>query len=181
MNIFRIVSFVLVFPLCFTTGCGVGADPSAERAALLETDRAWAAAAASSAGVDEIASYWAADAVVIPPGAPALRGLAEIRDYISAAASIPGFSVSWTPEGAELAASGDVGDTYGTNRFTFENGAGLLTTATGRYLTTWRKQPDGSWKCRPLTLKTGGYHAAAMPPHCINANAHPLIASGRPA
>jgi ketosteroid isomerase-like protein len=147
MKTVRFTGFVLVILLCFATGCGAGADASAERAALLETDRAWSAAAASGAGVDEIVSYWSAEAVVIPPGAPALRGLDEIRDYISGASSIPGFSVSWTPEGAELAASGDLGYTYGTNRFTFENGAGQLTTATGRYLTTWRKQPDGSWKC----------------------------------
>jgi hypothetical protein len=74
MKIVRIAGFVLVPSLCVATACGAGADSSAGRAALLETDRAWAAAAASGAGVDEIAS-WAAAAVVIPPGAPALRGL----------------------------------------------------------------------------------------------------------
>jgi hypothetical protein len=84
MKIVRIAGFVLVPSLCVATACGAGADSSAGRAALLETDRAWAAAAASGAGVDEIAS-WAAAAVVIPPGAPALRGLAEMRGDISAA------------------------------------------------------------------------------------------------
>lgn len=126
-------------------GCDASVNVETERAALLETDRAWAAA--SGASVPEILSFWASDAVVMPPDTPPLRGHQEIRAYIEESLNIPGFSVSWTPEGADVAASGDLGYTHGRNEFSFEGADGEIVRITGRYLTTWRKQADGSWKC----------------------------------
>ncbi len=57
------------------------------------------------------------------------------------------FSLTWRPESAELAASGDLGYTYGI--YTYQD---RDTSYEGTYVTVWRKQADGSWK---FVLDTG--------------------------
>jgi len=52
--------------------------------------------------------------------------------------------LEWTPELAEISASGDLGYTSGPWRFT---SAGETTPkAFGHFLSVWQKQPDGQWK-----------------------------------
>jgi ketosteroid isomerase-like protein len=60
---------------------------------------------------------------------------------------IPGFHVTWTPDSAIVSRSGDMGYTYGTNEFTAPDSTGKLVTTRGRYLTVWRKDADGRWRC----------------------------------
>lgn len=51
------------------------------------------------------------------------------------------FTVSWDPQGGEVATSEDLGYTWGI--YTLQTQAG---SQKGSYLTVWRKQPDGRWK-----------------------------------
>jgi len=51
----------------------------------------------------------------------------------------------WKPEGGNLSKEGDLGYTYGTYIRTYENEQREITRSTGRYLTIWRRQPDGSY------------------------------------
>ena len=51
------------------------------------------------------------------------------------------FTVDWSPQGGDVASSGDMGFTYGIYE--------LRTTSEsqrGTYVTVWRKQQDGAWK-----------------------------------
>ena len=48
----------------------------------------------------------------------------------------------WSPDEAFAGKSGDFGASWGHWKFTRPNG----TTATGKYLTVWRKNADGKWK-----------------------------------
>jgi ketosteroid isomerase-like protein len=57
-----------------------------------------------------------------------------------------GTSLTWTPVKAEMAASGDLGYTYGTYVFTAKNKEGKLVPSYGKYTSIWRKQKDGQWK-----------------------------------
>jgi ketosteroid isomerase-like protein len=53
------------------------------------------------------------------------------------------FVLTWEPAYEKIAASGDLGYTWGYYRSKVKaTGA----TGTGTYLTIWQKQPDGSWK-----------------------------------
>ena len=55
-------------------------------------------------------------------------------------------SLTWTPIKAEMAASGDLGYTYGNYVYTAKNKEGKLVTSYGKYTSIWKKLKDGQWK-----------------------------------
>ena len=114
---------------------------------LLAIDREWSQVASSSRNPDSIAAYWTEDARVVLPGQGVLSGRAAIRGMVAGTLKIPGFHVSWTPDSAIVSRSGDLAYTYGTNVFTAPDSSGKLVTTQGRYLTIWRKDVDGRWRC----------------------------------
>jgi ketosteroid isomerase-like protein len=57
-----------------------------------------------------------------------------------------GTTLTWTPIKAEMAASGDLGYTYGNYVYTARNKDGKLVTNYGKYASIWKKQKDGQWK-----------------------------------
>jgi len=131
--------------LC-VAACG-RVDVASEKAALLETDRAWAREASEGHDAEKVLAYWTDDARVVMAGEPTLAGKKAIREMVTKSLSTPGFHITWTPERAEVAASGDVGYTVGTNQFTITDAAGKTTVMPGRYLTVWRRDASGHWKC----------------------------------
>ena len=129
------------------SGCQPRVDVAAAARDLLATDRAWATLVAADGPVDSVLAYWTSDARVILTGQPVLVGTAAIREMVAGTRNIPGFHVAWTPDSAVVSPSGDFGYTYGTNRITAPDSMGTLHTAVGRYITVWRKEPDGRWRC----------------------------------
>jgi len=119
-------------------GCARSADVEQERTALLALDAEWSK---SAADVDNFMSFWAPDGTAYPPGMPATTGVDNIRKTFSAMAGTPGFSVMWTASKADVAGTGDIGYTTGRYEMTM-NGA----KDAGKYVTVWKKQPDGVWK-----------------------------------
>jgi len=89
-------------------------------------------------------SYYADDAVELPNNNPIIRGKTNIAETM-------GFlddknnRLTWTPVGADISASGDLGYTYGTYEFTSPGQDGSQTEY-GKYASIWRLQKDGSWK-----------------------------------
>lgn len=59
--------------------------------------------------------------------------------------SSPG-ELRWRPVGADLARSSDLGYTLGTYEFRPRDAGAQPETSHGKYVTVWKKQPDGSWK-----------------------------------
>ena len=57
-----------------------------------------------------------------------------------------GTTLTWTPIKAEMAASGDLGYTYGTYVYTAKNKEGKVVVNYGKYTSIWKKQKDGQWK-----------------------------------
>ena len=57
-----------------------------------------------------------------------------------------GTTLTWTPVKAEMAASGDLGYTYGNFVYTAKNKEGKLVANYGKYTSIWKKQKDGQWK-----------------------------------
>src|ERR1039457_1030910 len=52
----------------------------------------------------------------------------------------------WTPTDAAMGPSGDMGYTWGHFEGRSKDANGNPVVTTGRYMTIWRKQPDGNWK-----------------------------------
>lgn len=65
---------------------------------------------------------------------------AEAINYISLL-SDTAYTLSWKPVHAEIAASGDLGFTYGIYKLVMPD-----TTFTGTYVNIWKKENDGEWK-----------------------------------
>jgi len=56
------------------------------------------------------------------------------------------YQLTWTPTDAMMGLSGDMGYTWGHFEGHSKDTNGNPVTVTGRYITVWRKQADGSWK-----------------------------------
>ena len=101
--------------------------------------------AATERGSQGYLSYYADDAVEVPNGAPLIEGKANIAKTI-------GFldqkdnHLTWTPVGADISSSGDLGYTYGTYEFRSKDKDGKPVVDHGKYTSIWKKQKDGSWK-----------------------------------
>lgn len=136
----------LVVGLVLLGGCdSPGVDVEAEEQRLMELSREWSAVAAGD-DVEALMSYWADDAVMMAPDQPPLRGKDAIRAFVSSAAEIPGFSVSWEPLEAHVSESGDMAYLIEQNQMTMPDSTGALMTEYNKVVTVWRKQDDGSWK-----------------------------------
>ena len=101
--------------------------------------------AAADHGSSGYMSYYADDAIEAPNGEAFLPGKENI-------AKTMGFlddknnRLTWSPVHAEMAASGDLGYTYGTYEFRSIGKDGKPTVEYGKYVSIWKKQKDGSWK-----------------------------------
>jgi ketosteroid isomerase-like protein len=92
-------------------------------------------------------SFWSADAIVMPPGQPAVVGKAAIREFLQQTSAIPGFSITWVPEQATVANDADLGFMVERNRVTFADATGAIREQFGKAVTVWRKDSMGTWKC----------------------------------
>jgi ketosteroid isomerase-like protein len=55
-------------------------------------------------------------------------------------------NLSWSPVYADVAASGDLGYTFGKWKLVSEASSGADTVSYGVYISIWKRQSDGSWK-----------------------------------
>ena len=119
---------------------------AADETALRNRDNEWSKAA-SRKDVDKTVSYYADDAVVMPPNSPPLSGKEPIRSLWQGMLGAPGFSGGWADTHVEVARSGELAYVRGTYEFTKNDASGKPMTDKGKYVEIWKKQPDGSWKC----------------------------------
>jgi ketosteroid isomerase-like protein len=121
-------------------------DLDAEKAALMQTSRDWAATVPAG-NIDSILSFWSDDAVLMPPDEPALVGKDAIRNYVTGALAIPGFMITWEPEQAMISASGDMAYLIERSSVSFSDSTGAKVTQLAKAVTVWRKDPRGRWRC----------------------------------
>lgn len=131
------------------SGAGAkAASPKKQAAALAAIQKADLdfCAATKANGLDGWMSYFAEDATAFPQGKPLIQGKAALREFYSKMFATPELTIDWKPVKADMAASGDLGYTIGNAEFRFRDPSGKMASRPGKYLTVWKKQPDGSWK-----------------------------------
>ncbi|MCR4341464.1 MAG: DUF4440 domain-containing protein [Gemmatimonadaceae bacterium] len=116
-----------------------------ERAAIMQADSAWLAAA-HGGDVDSTLSFWTDDARVISPGEPPIVGREAIRKMLTDGFATPNFSVSWQTTDVVVAPGGSMAYSYGTNEFTVPGAAGGIDTLRSQGVVVWRKGDDGRWR-----------------------------------
>jgi ketosteroid isomerase-like protein len=107
------------------------------------------------------ANWFAPDAVALGNGAAPLVG--KVAIVKSATWQTKDYQLTWTPTDATMGPSGDVGYTWGHFEGHSKDANGNPVTTSGRYITIWRKQPDGNWK---VVLDAGSNEPAAAGDCC---------------
>jgi ketosteroid isomerase-like protein len=150
MNAYRKI-IVLVFSCLLVAGAdgiqaagiwneaaGVG-----EAEALLEADRAFARATAEK-GVEGFASFLAKDVWFLSDGSPFTKGKQAAVMSWAPLLNNPESSITWEPVKAD--ASGELGYTVGQYEIRGKTSEGKAFVERGKYITIWKKQPNGEWK-----------------------------------
>jgi uncharacterized protein (TIGR02246 family) len=119
---------------------------SATESALKKLDAEWADAAKAK-DVEKTVSYYAENAIVMPPNSAALTTKDAIRKGWKEMIETPGAGLTWQATKVEVAVSGDLAYVTGTYEDTITGADGQKTVDKGKYLEVLKKQADGSWKC----------------------------------
>ncbi|HEV2487956.1 MAG TPA: nuclear transport factor 2 family protein [Terracidiphilus sp.] len=110
---------------------------------LFELEAHFAKDVAARGGV-AFADWFAGDGVALGNAAAPLIGNVAIAK--SATWSPKDYQLTWTPTDAMMGPSGDMGYTWGHFEGHSKDANGNAVTTTGRYITMWRREPDGKWK-----------------------------------
>ena len=120
------------------------ASPNVEEAAVRAADAQWSLAAGAK-DLEKTLGFYADNAVLQAPGAPAMTGMQAIRGFWVGAIQDPAYALSWKTLDAAVARSGDLAYTRGSYDFAYTAG-GKAMREHGKDLVVWKKQADGSWK-----------------------------------
>ena len=131
---------LVVLPIAIVCNFPPTAKGSDEQA-VRDADEAWSKAAGAK-DVDKTVSFYADDAVILPPNEPMITSKDGIRNMWK------GFldsvtEISWKATKIEMAKSGDMACVTGTYETTGKDG----TKERGKYCGVWEKKSDGTWKC----------------------------------
>jgi ketosteroid isomerase-like protein len=110
---------------------------------LLELEGRFSQAVAEGGG-KVFASWFADDGITLNNGKPAILGRAAIA--AQAQWDPKTYQLSWTPQGAQMGPSNDMGFTWGHYEGHSKDKNGEPVVVTGRYFTVWKKLPNGTWK-----------------------------------
>ena len=132
-------------------------SPGKEMLFNLEAKFAKDVAARGGAG---FASWFANDAVLLGNGQPPVVGRAAIAK--TATWSPKNYQLTWTPLGAVMGPSGEIGYTWSHYEGHGKDANGNPVNTSGRFITIWRKQSDGSWK----VVLDAGANEPAPPGDC---------------
>jgi ketosteroid isomerase-like protein len=109
----------------------------------------------------------------LPSGLPLGNGVAPVRGREAIAKtstwSPQDYQLTWTPTEAIMEPSGDIGYTWSHYEGKSKDAAGNPVLTSGRFVTIWRKQPDGSWK---VVLDAGANEPASTGDCCKLPDAH---------
>ncbi len=144
-HVISILVSVLVVGMLVSISCAPKVDTDAISKELTRLDDDWSKSAAAK-DAEKVASFYAADAIVYPPNAPTVHGQASAKKAWASFFTDSTFTISWKTVFAEVSKSGDLGFTTGTYEDSYRKPDGTLVSEKGKYLCTWEKQADGTWK-----------------------------------
>ena len=113
------------------------------KALLFDLEAKFAKATAEGGG-KAFASWFAEDGVSLGNNEAPVHGREAIAKEANWTAQ--NYQLLWTPTDAVMSPLGDMGYTWGHYEGHSRDADGKSKVTTGRYLTIWRKEPDGSWK-----------------------------------
>ncbi|RPJ03198.1 MAG: DUF4440 domain-containing protein [Candidatus Aminicenantes bacterium] len=135
-------------------GAGGGQDERGKAlASLIAAEKAFARTSEEKGIREAFLAWLAPHSVVFRPGPVEGRPVYEKMDPANPTV------LTWEPEFAEIAASGELG--YTTGPYEIRPSRDAEPTGFGHYISIWKTQPDGGWK---VFLDIGVQHGAAGSP-----------------
>lgn len=167
----RLILLLIICALAFGVAAQKkkGPEASANFNSLVESEHAFARAAAEKGTRDAFLEFLADDGIVFQPGP--VNG----KQSWSARPKRPGL-LSWYPILANVSSAGDMGYTTGPWEFR-RDGADEKPIAYGNFVSVWKKQADGRWRVA-LDIGTGNEAPASAPPD--KAEGGQQAATGKP-
>jgi uncharacterized protein (TIGR02246 family) len=144
----RLITLCAAAAMALTfTACNQTADThDADVAALQANESQWNQDYLSR-DADKIVAHYADDAVLMIPGMPATSGKEAIRTALKQMVSDPALSLKFQASKVDVAKSGDLAYTQGSYTITMTDPQTKQPINDhGSYVTTYRKQADGTWK-----------------------------------
>lgn len=143
------------FTLCAATvlaltlaGCSQTAPDTreADAKAVKDTEAQWNQDFASK-DVEKLAAHYADNAVLMSSGAPASSGKDAIRKALTQMVADPALTLKFQASRVEVGKASDIAYTQGSYTMTVTDPfSKKVINDHGSYVTTYGKQPDGSWK-----------------------------------
>ena len=133
--------------------CGAHTGAASEQEAVKSADAALQAAVAAK-DLDKIMVHYAEDAVLMPTAAPVVTGKPAITAEWKHILAIPQLENTSTLARVEVSASNDMAYTMGSYRSRMMGETDVLVDEPGKWLSIWKRQPDGSWKIAVETYNT---------------------------
>ena len=120
-------------------------DLAAAEQAIRQADIEFAKAAGAR-DLERFKRFLAADVTTLRPDSPVINGRDAFAERWAPLLSNPALQIHWEPLEARIGPSGDFGYTLGRYEITRTDEKGTRVAATGKYVSIWQKQADGSWK-----------------------------------
>jgi uncharacterized protein (TIGR02246 family) len=157
-----LVAFLtLVMAAACAPSAGGGGSGAADAVREQEAGLIAAVAAEDAAAT---AAFYAPDAQLINPGAAPSTTPEAVRNAYAEIFNDPNGALTFSTENVIAPSSGDYAFTEGPFTITYSNAQGQPESASGRYITVWRRQDDGSWKVIRDIATPGAAPAAAPTP-----------------
>lgn len=141
----RIAYLALSTVLVLTVACPPAAPPAlsdADKAAIDSLDREFARLANAADFASLVKMYYATDAVMLPPNAPAVQGQGNIEAFLRTFPPISNMQLHTD----EVDGVGDLAYVRGRYTMTLTPPGGAAMADSGKYLEVFRRQSDKSWK-----------------------------------
>jgi ketosteroid isomerase-like protein len=96
--------------------------------------------------VDKSVAFFDEHGSMLVPNSPTLTGKDAIAKFIARGFALQDYKITWRPNKAGVARSGDLGYTSGKYEMSFKDASGKIISDKGKYLMVWKKQANGEWK-----------------------------------
>ncbi len=99
----------------------------------------------NNTNINEWVNTFSNDGFMLGKSGTPIKGHNTIKDVMTPFFKLKSLEFSWQPEGGSLSDDCTLGYTYGTYSRSWLDDSNHKITETGRYVTIWRQQIDGSY------------------------------------
>jgi len=138
-------SFFIIAGFIFLSSCNMKPDKKSTekwKQEIRETELNFAKMA-REAGIQKAFTAYADDDAVLMRNNNLIVGIKNIELHYKNQNSK---GLDWSPDFVDVAASGDLGYTYGHYTFSSIDSTGNVVENKGIFHTVWKRQPDGTWR-----------------------------------